>query len=113
MGEEEKQIVAGIRGHYTPEQLAGRQIVVVNNLQEAMLPRRGIARHVAGRQRRRRHRPLAARIEECWRSGATVKSGERGEGKHPGGRSPPAVSDPDPFPLPLVHFGGHRADALR
>lgn len=37
VGEEEKQIVAGIRGHYTPEQLTGRQIVVVNNLQEAML----------------------------------------------------------------------------
>ncbi|MEN6450231.1 MAG: methionine--tRNA ligase subunit beta [Thermoguttaceae bacterium] len=37
VGEEEKQIVAGIRGHYTPEQLVGRQIVVVNNLQEAML----------------------------------------------------------------------------
>jgi tRNA-binding protein len=35
--EEEKQIVAGIRGHYTPEQLVGRQIVVVNNLREAML----------------------------------------------------------------------------
>jgi tRNA-binding protein len=37
VGEEEKQIVAGIRGHYAPEQLVGRQIVVVNNLQEAML----------------------------------------------------------------------------
>jgi tRNA-binding protein len=37
VGEEEKQIVAGIRGHYTAEQLVGRQIVVVNNLQEAML----------------------------------------------------------------------------
>ncbi len=37
VGEEEKQIVAGIRGHYTPEQLVGRQIVVVNNLQEAVL----------------------------------------------------------------------------
>jgi methionyl-tRNA synthetase len=37
VGEVEKQIVAGIRGHYTPEQLVGRQIVVVNNLQEAML----------------------------------------------------------------------------
>jgi tRNA-binding protein len=37
VGDEEKQIVAGIRGHYTPEQLTGRQIVVVNNLQEAML----------------------------------------------------------------------------
>jgi methionyl-tRNA synthetase len=37
VGEEEKQIVAGIRGHYAPEQLVGRQIVVVNNLPEAML----------------------------------------------------------------------------
>lgn len=33
----EKQIVAGIRGHYTPEQLVGRQIVVVNNMAEAMI----------------------------------------------------------------------------
>jgi tRNA-binding protein len=33
----EKQIVAGIRGQYSPEQLVGRQIVVINNLQEAML----------------------------------------------------------------------------
>jgi methionyl-tRNA synthetase len=37
VGDEEKQIVAGIRLHYTPEQLVGRQIVVVNNLQEALL----------------------------------------------------------------------------
>ena len=37
VGEVEKQIVAGIRNHYTSEQLIGRQIVVVNNLQEAML----------------------------------------------------------------------------
>ena len=37
VGEVEKQIVAGIRGHYTPEQLVGRQVVVVNNLQEAVL----------------------------------------------------------------------------
>ncbi len=33
----EKQIVAGIRGHYQPEELAGRQIIVVNNLQEVVL----------------------------------------------------------------------------
>ena len=37
LGDVEKQIVAGIRGHYTPEQLVGRQIVVVDNLQEALL----------------------------------------------------------------------------
>jgi tRNA-binding protein len=37
IGEEEKQIIAGIRLHYQPEDLAGRQIVVLNNLEEAML----------------------------------------------------------------------------
>jgi tRNA-binding protein len=38
VGEEHpKQIVAGIRQHYTPEQLTGKLIIVVNNLQPAML----------------------------------------------------------------------------
>jgi tRNA-binding protein len=37
VGDEQKQIVAGIRGHYQVEQLVGRQIIVVNNLQEAVL----------------------------------------------------------------------------
>jgi tRNA-binding protein len=37
IGEEEKQIIAGIRLHYQPEDLVGRQIVVLNNLEEAML----------------------------------------------------------------------------
>jgi tRNA-binding protein len=37
VGEEEKQIVAGIRQHYKPDDLVGRQIVVVNNLEQAML----------------------------------------------------------------------------
>ena len=37
VGDEEKQIVAGIRGHYTPEELEGRQIVVLNNLEEVVL----------------------------------------------------------------------------
>lgn len=36
-GEGPKQIVAGLRQHYTPEQLVGKRIVVVNNLQPAML----------------------------------------------------------------------------
>lgn len=35
--EEERQLVAGIRGHYSPEELIGRQIVVVANLQPAKL----------------------------------------------------------------------------
>jgi methionine--tRNA ligase beta chain len=37
VGDEQKQIVAGIRAHYTPEQLIGKNIIVVNNLAPAML----------------------------------------------------------------------------
>lgn len=37
VGDRQKQIVAGIRGHYRAEELLGRQIVVVNNLEEVML----------------------------------------------------------------------------
>src|SRR5262249_56669352 len=37
VGGEQKQIVAGIRQHYSPEQLAGKLIVIVNNLEPAML----------------------------------------------------------------------------
>lgn len=37
VGEVEKQIVAGIKAHYTPESLVGKQIVIVNNLAPAML----------------------------------------------------------------------------
>lgn len=37
VGEVEKQIVAGIRGHYQPTELVGRQIIVVNNLQPATI----------------------------------------------------------------------------
>jgi methionine--tRNA ligase beta chain len=37
MGTEQRQIVAGIRNHYTPEELVGRQIVVVANLEPAKL----------------------------------------------------------------------------
>ncbi|WP_165227252.1 methionine--tRNA ligase subunit beta [Aquisphaera insulae] len=37
IGDEQKQIVAGIRQHYTPEQLIGKRIVIVNNLAPAML----------------------------------------------------------------------------
>jgi methionine--tRNA ligase beta chain len=36
-GGEERQIVAGIRAHYAPETLVGRQIVVVANLEPAKL----------------------------------------------------------------------------
>ncbi len=37
VGEERKQIVAGIRGHYELDELNGRQIVVINNLEPVML----------------------------------------------------------------------------
>jgi tRNA-binding protein len=37
LGDQQKQIVAGIRQHYAPEQLVGKLIVVVNNLEPAML----------------------------------------------------------------------------
>lgn len=37
VGEAQKQIVAGIRGHYEPADLIGRHIVVVNNLAPAMI----------------------------------------------------------------------------
>ena len=37
VGEERRQIVAGIRANYTPEDLIGRQVVVVANLKPAKL----------------------------------------------------------------------------
>jgi methionyl-tRNA synthetase len=37
LGGEERQIVAGIRAHYAPETLVGRQVVVVANLEPAKL----------------------------------------------------------------------------
>jgi len=37
VGELEKQIVAGIKLHYSPEQLVGKKVVVVNNLEPAVI----------------------------------------------------------------------------
>ena len=37
LGTEQRQICAGIRNHYTPEELVGKQIVVVANLATAKL----------------------------------------------------------------------------
>jgi len=37
LGTEERQLVAGIRAYYKPEELIGKQIVVVANLQPATL----------------------------------------------------------------------------
>ncbi len=37
LGAEQRQIVAGIRAHYQPEELIGKQVVVVANLETAKL----------------------------------------------------------------------------
>lgn len=37
LGSEQRQLVAGIAKHYTPEELVGKQIVVVTNLQPAVI----------------------------------------------------------------------------
>jgi len=37
LGDQQRQIIAGIRGHYEPDELVGRQIVVVTNLEKAVL----------------------------------------------------------------------------
>lgn len=36
-GKEEKQLVAGIRANYKPEELVGRKIIVINNLEPAVI----------------------------------------------------------------------------
>jgi methionyl-tRNA synthetase len=40
LGSEQRQICAGIRNHYNPEELVGKQVVIVANLETAKL--RGI-----------------------------------------------------------------------
>ena len=37
VGDQEKQIVAGIREHYQPADLVGKKVVVVNNLEPAVI----------------------------------------------------------------------------
>ena len=37
VGEQEKQIVAGIKAHYPPASLVGKKIVIVDNLEPAMI----------------------------------------------------------------------------
>ena len=37
LGSERRQLVAGIRAHYEPESLVGKQVIVVANLAPAML----------------------------------------------------------------------------
>ena len=37
LGDEQRQICAGLKGHYTPEQLLGRNLAIVTNLPPRML----------------------------------------------------------------------------
>jgi len=37
LGTEERQLVAGIKAHYTPEELVGKKIIVIANLEPAKL----------------------------------------------------------------------------
>ncbi len=37
LGDEERQICAGLKGHYTPEQLVGRNLAIVTNLPPRMM----------------------------------------------------------------------------
>jgi methionyl-tRNA synthetase len=37
LGDERRQIVAGLKGHYTPEELVGRNLVLVTNLAPRMM----------------------------------------------------------------------------
>ncbi len=37
LGAEKKEVVAGIAQHYTPEQLIGKSVILVNNLEPATL----------------------------------------------------------------------------
>jgi len=43
LGGEQRQIIAGLKGHYAPEELLGRQIVVVVNIQPRKM--RGLESH--------------------------------------------------------------------
>ena len=37
MGDSEKKLVAGIKEHYAPEELIGKEVVVINNLEPAVI----------------------------------------------------------------------------
>ena len=68
VGDEQKQIVAGIRQHYTPEQLVGKLIVVVNNLARDA-PGRDLQRHAPGRHLGREGHPADGRRPGVRRGG--------------------------------------------
>jgi methionyl-tRNA synthetase len=72
VGESEpRQIVAGIRAHYAPEALVGRQIVVVANLEPAKL--RGVESQGMLLAASSDDRVVLVRPDETMSPGATVR----------------------------------------
>ena len=72
VGHEERQIVAGIAQQYEPEQLAGRQIVVVANLEPATI--RGVqSQGMLLAATNDQGQPILLRPDEVVQSGAKVK----------------------------------------
>ena len=51
LGTEKRQICAGLRQHYTPESLVGKQIIVVANLEPRQIRGQNEQRHAPRRQR--------------------------------------------------------------
>ena len=71
LGDEKRQLVAGIRAHYAPEALVGRQIVVVANLAPAKL--RGVESQGMLLAASDGDRVVLLRPDEAVAPGATVR----------------------------------------
>ena len=73
LGYEQRQILAGIAEHYTPESLIGRKVVIVANLAPAQNARPGVERHASRRLARRRRQTSPRRLPRKMRIGARLK----------------------------------------
>ena len=71
LGTEERQVVAGIRAHYDPAALVGRQVVVVANLEPAKL--RGVESQGMLLAADLDGRPIIATFEEDVKPGTRVR----------------------------------------
>jgi methionine--tRNA ligase beta chain len=71
LGTEERQVVAGIRAHYDPAALVGRQVVVVANLEPAKL--RGVESQGMLLAADLDGRPIVATFEEDVKPGTRVR----------------------------------------
>lgn len=67
----EKQLVAGLRGHYTPQELLGKKVVIVNNLTPATL--RGVESQGMLLAAQDGERIVVLTTEKDIRPGATVR----------------------------------------